>query len=81
MKVVTLLFKNLSHLGDNGDNMSIDLLPWILIVQLWSDPPPKIKFVYSKVYPDYAACMDARKEWEQKNFVALCSPKSENKPK
>ena len=60
--------------------MNIDLLPWILIVQLWNDPPPTMKFVYSKVYADRAACMEARKEWE-KHFVALCSPKTDNKEK
>lgn len=61
--------------------MNIDLLPWILVVQLWTDPSPKMKFVYSKVYPNYEACMEARKEWDQKNLVAVCSPKSEDKPK
>lgn len=55
--------------------MNIDLLPWILIVQLWTDPPPKIKFVYKKEFPNYAECMDARKEWDQKKLVAICSPK------
>ena len=54
----------------------LDLMPWILVVQLWSDPPPRMKFVYSKVYPDYQACMDARKEWDNKGFVALCSVKA-----
>lgn len=63
--------------------MNIDLLPWILIVQLWSetDPIPKMKFIYSKVYPNYEACMEARKEWDQKKMTAICSPKSEDKPK
>jgi len=60
--------------------MNIDLLPWILIVQLWNDPPPTMKFVYSKVYADRAACIEARKEWE-KHFVALCSPKTDDKEK
>ena len=55
--------------------MNIDLLPWILIVQLWTDPPPKMKFIYKKEYPTYAECMDARKTWEQKSLVAICSPK------
>ena len=59
--------------------MNIDLLPWILVVQLWTDPPPKMKFIYQKVYPDYAACMEARKEWDNKGLVAICSPKS-NQP-
>ena len=55
----------------------IDLIPWILIVQLWNDPPPKMKFVYSKVYPNYAECMEARKEWDNKGLVAICGVKSE----
>jgi len=49
----------------------MELLPWILIVQLWTDPPPKMKFVYSKVYPNYAECMEARKEWDNKGLVAI----------
>jgi hypothetical protein len=35
-----------------------------------------MKFVYSKVYPDYQTCMEARKEWDNKGFVALCSVKA-----
>jgi len=54
----------------------LDLMPWILVVQLWTDPPPRMKFVYSKVYPDYQTCMEARKEWDNKGFVALCSVKA-----
>ena len=53
----------------------LDLMPWILIVQLWTDPPPRMKFVYKKEYPNYAECMSARKEWDGKGFVALCSVK------
>jgi hypothetical protein len=56
--------------------MNIDLLPWILVVQIWSDPPPKIQLVYRKELPDYSTCMQARKEWEEKKLVALCSPKA-----
>jgi hypothetical protein len=56
----------------------LDLMPWILVVQLWTDPPPKIKFVYSKVYPNYQECMEARKEWDDKGLVAICSVKSEH---
>jgi hypothetical protein len=54
----------------------LDLMPWILVVQLWSDPPPRMKFVYSKVYSNYQECMEARKEWDNKGFVALCSVKA-----
>ena len=49
--------------------MNIDLLPWILVVQIWSDPPPKIQLVYRKELPDYSTCMQARKEWEEKNWL------------
>lgn len=56
----------------------MDLLPWILMVQLWTDPPPKIKLVYTKEYPTYQACMDARKEWLEKQFVVICGVKSKN---
>jgi len=54
----------------------LDLMPWILVVQLWTDPPPQIKFIYKKEYPDYQACMDARKEWDGKGFVAICAVKA-----
>jgi hypothetical protein len=53
----------------------LDLMPWLLIVQLWTDPPPAIKLIYKKEYPNYQECMDARKEWDDKGFVALCSVK------
>jgi hypothetical protein len=54
----------------------LDLMPWILVVQLWSDPPPAMKFIYKKEYPNYQECMTARKEWDNKGFVALCSVKA-----
>lgn len=53
----------------------LDLMPWLLIVQLWTDPPPKIKFIFKKEYPNYEECMEARKEWDNKGLVALCSVK------
>lgn len=56
---------------------ALDLVPWILIVQIWNDPPPKMKFVYSKVYPTYAECMAARREWDNKGLVAICGVKNE----
>jgi hypothetical protein len=54
----------------------LDLMPWILVVQLWTDPPPRMKFIYKKEYPNYQECMTARKEWDDKGFVALCSVKA-----
>lgn len=56
---------------------AIDLLPWILVVQIWNEPPPKMKFVYRKEYPNYVECMAARKEWDDKGLVALCGVKNE----
>jgi hypothetical protein len=57
----------------------MDLLPWILIIQLWTDPPPTMKFVYKKEYPNYQECMQAHKEWSEKHpkLMILCSPKFE----
>ena len=55
----------------------LELMSWILVVQLWTDPPPKMKFVYSKVYPNYAECMEARREWDNKGLVAICGVKNE----
>ena len=55
----------------------MDLLPWILVIQLWTDTPPAIQMVYRKEYPNYAECMEARKEWIEKKFVALCGVKIE----
>jgi hypothetical protein len=58
--------------------MNIDLLPWILIVQIWTaDQPGQINLVYRKEYPNYEQCMEARKEWIEKKLVALCGVKSE----
>jgi len=62
----------------------LDLMPWILVVQLWTDPPPTMKFVYKKEYPTYEECITARQEWDQKKLVAICSPKpidDKEKPK
>jgi hypothetical protein len=35
-----------------------------------------MKFIYKKEYPNYQECMTARKEWDNKGFVALCSVKA-----
>jgi hypothetical protein len=52
----------------------MDVYVWILMVQLWSDPPPAIKLMYVKEYATYDECMEARKEYMPK-YVALCSIK------
>lgn len=61
----------------------MDLLPWILVIQLWTEPPPKMKFVYSKEYPNYEACMIARSDWIKHNkpptdYKVLCVLKNQN---
>lgn len=61
--------------------MMLDLMPWILIVQLWTDPPPKMKFIYKKEYPNYEECMTARREWDNKGLVAICAVKPIDKDK
>ncbi len=58
--------------------MNIDLLPWILMIQIWTaESPGQINLIYRKEYPNYEQCMEARKEWLEKKFVALCGVKSE----
>jgi hypothetical protein len=58
--------------------MNIDLLSWILIVQIWTaDEPGQINLVYRKEYPNYEQCMEARKEWIDKKLVAICGVESE----
>jgi hypothetical protein len=48
---------------------------WLLSVQLWTDDPPKIKFVYNKEYATYEECMENREIWAQKNFQSFCLTK------
>lgn len=52
----------------------MDVIVWVLMVQLWTDPPPKIKLVYTKEYATYEECMEARKPY-LKEFVAICGQK------
>lgn len=53
---------------------------WVLTIQLWTDPPPKIQFVYSKEYPTHEECMKAREEWvKQKDHTSLCLVKVKEK--
>lgn len=48
------------------------VLVWVLSVQLWTDPPPKIKIIYNKEFATYNECMEARKDWDTTKFQALC---------
>lgn len=53
---------------------------WVLTIQLWTENPPKIKFVYSKEYPTYEECMKAREEWTKvKEHTSLCLIKTKEK--
>lgn len=50
----------------------MEIVVWVLSIQLWSDPPPRNQLIYNKEYPTYNECMEARKEWERTNFKAFC---------
>ena len=51
---------------------------WILSVQLWSDPPPQIKIVYTKEFATREECMQARETWTKTEFQSLCLTKTKN---
>lgn len=56
------------------------IVTWVLTIQLWSDPEPKIKFVYTKEYPTHEECMKAREEWAKiKEYTSLCLMKTKEK--
>lgn len=46
---------------------------WLMIVQLWTDPPPTMKFIYSKQFETREECFAEKEKWDKK-FVTLCSP-------
>lgn len=53
------------------------IVVWILSVQLWTDSPSKIKFVYNKEYATHEECMKAREEWVKvKDHTVLCLMKT-----
>lgn len=54
------------------------IVVWLLMVKLWSDPPPKIQIVYKKEYATQEECMQARKEWLGKKLEAMCMVKVKN---
>jgi hypothetical protein len=57
---------------------------WLLSIQFWNDPPPAMKFVYTKEYQTYEECMAARDKWlenqknDQEKFQSLCLLKNKN---
>lgn len=56
------------------------IIIWVLSIQLWTDPPPKIKLIYTKEYLTYEECMKAREEWEKiKEYTSLCLMKTKEK--
>jgi hypothetical protein len=56
------------------------IVVWILSVQLWTEDPSKIKFVYTKEYPTHEECMKAREEWTKvKEHTSLCLIKTKEK--
>jgi hypothetical protein len=54
------------------------IIVWLLSVQVWTEPDPKIKFVYTKEYPTHEECMREKQQWEEKKLVALCLTKNKN---
>lgn len=51
---------------------------WVLSIQLWTDPPPAIKLVYTKEFATREECMQAREPWAQTPFQSLCLTKTKN---
>lgn len=49
----------------------MEIIAWILSVQLWTEQD-RVKFVYTKEYPTYEQCMEAREVWAAKNFRSFC---------
>ena len=54
------------------------IIVWLLSVQIWTEPDPKIKFVYTKEYATHEECMSERQRWEEKKLIALCLTKIKN---
>ena len=56
----------------------MEIVVWVLTIQLWTDPPPAIKMIYTKEFSTYEECMAARTEWEKTKFTSLCLMKVKN---
>lgn len=50
------------------------IIVWLLSVQIWTDPPPKIQVVYTKEYNTREECFVEKEKWENQ-FVSLCLEK------
>ena len=48
---------------------------WVLSVQLWTDPPPAIKLIYTKEFTTREDCMQAREQWIKTPYQSLCLTK------
>ena len=55
--------------------MEVVPIVWVLMVQLWTNPPPAIKLVYTKEFATYEECMKAREEY-MPVYVAICGQKA-----
>jgi len=51
---------------------------WVLSIQLWTDPPPAIKLIYTKEFATREECMQAREQWLKTPFQSLCLTKTKN---
>lgn len=54
------------------------VIVWLLSVQIWSDPPPKIQVIYTKEYTTHEECIKEKQKWEEKKLVSLCLQKNKN---
>ena len=52
------------------------IVVWVLSIQLWTDPPPKIQIVYNKEFTSHEECMQAREQYTNTKFTALCLMKN-----
>jgi hypothetical protein len=56
------------------------IIVWVLSIQLWTDPPPAIKLVYTKEFATREECMQAKEQWDwpQTPYQSLCLTKIKN---
>lgn len=53
--------------------MSETIVVWLLSIQLWTDVPSKMQFIYNQEFPTYEECMKEREEWLIfKEHTVLC---------
>jgi hypothetical protein len=54
------------------------IIVWVLSIQLWTDPPPAIKLIYTKEFETREECMQAREQWANTPYQSLCLTKTKN---